>query len=273
MVQREEAERDAAVLRAQIAEALADLGRKTEQLTQLSAKLEQFAAAHPEEKMPADQVVVAASSGRSRGRPVRDLLLDALGVLGWPSFSRELTLYLKAAYGRPMTAERFGSLSKDEMETYARGTGRRAVWLCHAITYDRFEPIKRLWARSDWPLERRIVAPTTGQVQYLMLTQAFCTLAHDAEAHAAVPDVLRITAADHARGLPGVKPNYANPTFAEWADQATALLREVLPADQAARAEAAETLARRSELYQLFGAPDVLEGGRPQGAQRRAHML
>src|SRR5260370_21641331 len=109
------------------------------------------------------------------------MVLDALDDLGWPPYSRELMLYLKARYGRNVTATRFGTLGSDEIKAFGnrasaddsgaptegvRRAGPRPVWLCFGLTHDRGEAIKRLWARSDWQLERRGVGPPTQRPQH-----------------------------------------------------------------------------------------------------------
>jgi hypothetical protein len=209
-----------------------------------------------------------------RPRPLRLMVLDALDDLGWPTYSRELMLYLKARYGRTVTPTRFGTLGSDEVKAFAkrgsgdensatgdgvRRAGPRPVWLCFGLTYDRGEPIKRLWARSDWPLERRIVAPTSGRIQHLKVTKRLAELALEAGDTAADPMGMKIIAADHARDLPGVTFRRGDFPLETWRDTAARLLQEFEPRDEEARIEAARSIGRRSEHFQLFGRPDVVE--------------
>jgi hypothetical protein len=199
-------------------------------------------------------------------------VLDALDDIEWPAYSRELMHYVRARYGRHVNPTRFGTLASDESAAYdkrqrkAVTSGRsgarpepRAVWLCFALTYDRGEAIKRLWARSDWPLDRRIVAPTTGRVQHLKLTKRLCELALEAGDAAADPMAMKIIAADHARDVPGVDFRRGDFPLGAWRDSAEALLRDLEPRDQEARRRAAELLSHRAERHQLFGAPDVAD--------------
>jgi hypothetical protein len=118
-------------------------------------------------------------------------------------------------------------------------------------------PIKRLLARSDWPLEQRIVAPTSGRVQHLKITAALAQIALDAEQSAADPEMLRIIAADHARDLPGIQFRRGQFDLEEWRNVALGLLEELLPKDEEARRESAARLEKRGELIHLFGAPDL----------------
>lgn len=198
-----------------------------------------------------------------RGRPLRAVILDALQDLGWPAYSRELALYCQARYGRKIAATRFGTLAADEEKAYLRPSRRpQSLWLCFALTFDRHQPIKRLMARSDWPLPTRIVAPTTGRVQHLWMTRRICDLALEIEQSAADPDMLKIIAADHARDVLDVKVRRGEFDLMGWREAADAQLSELLPEDERLREEAAQRLAARPERVQLFGIPDVIEGGR-----------
>lgn len=197
----------------------------------------------------------------TRVRPVRDVVLDALDDLGWPAYSREIAQYCEARYGRTIESTRFGALRADEVKSFRHPARRpRPVWLCNAITADHGEAIKRLLARSDWPLERRIVAPTTGRVQHLMITARLCEIAETADKTAADPDRLRMIAADHARDIPGVRLRKAQFLLEDWRNLASAELAKVIERDEHARQTAARWLADRDEFYRLFGT-DLLEGG------------
>lgn len=211
---------------------------------------------------PTAEFEQAASSGHTkRLRPVRALILDALQDLEWPAYSRELALYCHALTGRELKPERFGTLSKDEYVAYTQKKSRpRPVWLCHALTHDRHQAIKRLWARSDWPLESRVVAPTTGRIQHLKVTVKLCDIALRVEGIAADSEKMRIIAADHARDLPGINFRRGKFELEVWRDTAQRLLDQLLPQDEEARKESAQRLRPRPEVYQLFGVPDVYEG-------------
>jgi len=214
------------------------------------------------------------SHGRTpRQRPLRDVMVDALEDLGCLVHSRDLALYCKARYGRPITAERFGSLSRDEMDTYRKGTTNRPVWLCFGLTYNRHEAIRRLWGRSDWPIEERVVAPTTGRILQLTLTKRLCEIALEADAYAEgaeSAEMLHTLAASHAGDLPDVKVRYGEFDLVGWRDKAAEQLEKDSPRDREARLEAARQIARRGEIFQLFGVPEIFEGTSdvPLGAVR-----
>lgn len=203
------------------------------------------------------------SKGRLWARSAREMLLDGLGDLEWPAYSRELAQLVEARFGRKILPTRFGTLAADEIAAFrSKGSGGRPVWLCFAVTADRHEPIKRLLARSDWPYERRIYALTTGRIQHLQMTKRFCELAMNADEFAVDPQMLRILAADHARDLPNVAVRRGVFELERWRDVAVEQIAELGPRDEALRKESAARLARRAEFYQLFGLPDVLEGDR-----------
>ena len=212
------------------------------------------------------------SSARRQGRPLRAVVLDALEDIGWPTYSRELSQVSSAWFGRAIQPERFGSLGNDEVKAFQRaleGSRVRSVWLCFALTHDRHQPIKRLWGRSDWPLEWRIVAPTSGRIQHLKLTASLCELAQ--REGAANPEMMAIIAADHARDLPGVRVQRGRFELDAWRKIALELLDELEPRDAEARAESAARLRERGPFTQLFGVPEVeeIDVELPHGQRRR----
>lgn len=205
-----------------------------------------------------------------KNRPLRTDILDALQDLEWPAYSRELALYCQARYGRTIAPTRFGTLAADEEKAYRRpGRRPRPLWLSFALTFDRHQPIKRLLARSDWPLSMRIVAPTTGRIQHLWMTRRLCDLALEVGETAADPEMLKIIAADHAKDVLGVKVRRGEFDLMGWREAAEAKLTALLPEDEQLRQESADRLALRPERVQLFGIPEVIEGGRVDVGRKR----
>lgn len=222
------------------------------------------------EAVPGDAPRNAPRRSRGAKQPVRAKVLDALEDLGWPAYTRQIAQYVESRTGDKIPPPRFGVLARDEQKSFI-SSRVRPVYIGFALTSVRGEAIKRLLVRSDWSLERRIVAPTTGRVQHLMMTKRFCELALELEHLAAEPERLRFLAADHARDLPGVKVRHGRFDLEQWRDLAQAELERVLPHDQEERAEAAARLRHRPERALLFGVPEVLEGdaGPPRAAERR----
>lgn len=193
------------------------------------------------------------------GRPLRVVVLDLLQELGGIAYAREVAAYAFARYDVVIRRSRFGSLASDEEQAYARREGARSrnrtLWLCFALRHDDAAPVKRLLARSDWPLEERIWAPTTGRVQHLRMVVKLCDLALDAErVQLANPDALNDMIAAYARDLP-VKVLPGEYAVTEWRERALGLLQEgdLERTDYELRLEAAERWSGLSEMHQLFG--------------------
>jgi hypothetical protein len=171
---------------------------------------------------------------------------------------------MAARSGRAVAANQFGTIAVQERRAFDRGgSAARPVWLCSGIAAADFRPIKRIWARSDWPLEQRIIAPTTSRVQHLQLTKALCELARRADEVARDPEALRALALAHAVELPGGVGDRDDPDFGQYARMARALLAEYEPEDWQLRQEAAAGLAMLPERVQLFGAEPADGGPRP----------
>lgn len=221
-------------------------------------------------KLRLDQSEDFVPKRRNWAQSAREMVLDALADLEWPAYTRECATLIEARLGRKIPATRFGTLAADEVAAYLnKGSDSRSVWVCFSLTADRYEPIKRLLARSDWPLERRIHALTTGRLQHLWMTKRFCELAMKADEIAVDPEMLRILAADHARDLPGVSVRKGIFDFESWRDVAGAQIAELEPRDEALRKKSAARLAQRPELFQLFGLPEVIEGDRDVALRER----
>jgi hypothetical protein len=212
-------------------------------------------------------------------RPVRELVLDALDDIGIMVHTNVLRLYLQAKNGRAIAPTRFGTLSKDEELAHIRfateRTGRHRVdWLCHGLTSDRGEAIRRFWARASWPLADRIVAPTSGRVMHYKITMRLAEIASENADTCADPDMLKFLAADHARDLPGIDKQFRKGVFdfQLWIDTAKELLTNCQQPDLEEREAAAQRLGSRiGEHHLLFGVPElyVLEGGMSDEKEKR----
>ncbi len=214
-----------------------------------------------------------------RGQPVRSSprstmrakVLDALEDVGWPTYARQLGPYIEARHGLRVPPARFGVLARDEQNAFrARAKRPRPVYICFALTWDRGEPIKRLLARSDWPLEQRLVAPTTGRVQHLKVTVRLCEIAEELGPRAADGDRLRYLIADHARDLPEADVLRGRFELDKWRDMALDELQRLGPRDEDNRRAAAEKLSHRPDWALLFGAPELMEGDADDADLKRA---
>jgi len=222
---------------------LADMGFSGEEIAGLST-------AAP----PVDSIAAAPKVAVAKGRiqPHRQRILDALNELGQPVLSRDLQVYVEARYGERIEATRFGSLRRSEMDSYDRGSLRR-VWIAYGLT-DRGEAVKRLLARSDWELERRVVGPLTGRALFFSLTARLCEIFR--ENHATISDerAFKILIADHARDLPGTT-GFQKGDFPidQWEARAKEALATVAERDATERRHIALRLTMLDAKAQVFG--------------------
>jgi hypothetical protein len=203
----------------------------------------------------------ALAAGNTLPNPVdrhpqamRQILLDGLMDFGSLTPTKTLGPFVAARFGRLVRPSQFGTIATQERQAFARvGPKARPVWLCNGVSVDGFRPIRRLMGRSDWPLEQRMVTPTTSRVLHLGATRALCELASRAEDVAQDPEALRRLAMAHVMDLPGVRLDADHPEFAAYAQVADELLRQYGPEDLRLRTTAAAELADLPESVRLFG--------------------
>ena len=209
------------------------------------------------------KVSVARKKPATGGRPVRDLVIDALDEVGVPTYAAQLSIYIKARFGRAIASSRFGPLSRDEQAAF-KGGRPRAVWLCHSLQFEHLDAVRRLWARSDWPLETRIIGPLTGRVLFLQQAARFATLAAEHESSSVEPDRLKFLAADLARDL-GVRVKHGSFELDSWRAAAEEQLGDLEKRDLEFRQEVATRIAGKNPEHLLFGSPGglvVVDGGK-----------
>jgi hypothetical protein len=211
-----------------------------------------------------------ARPGPMPNRPLRVQVLEILDEIGVVAYSREIIAYAYARYDLVIPPSRFGSLASDEQETHGRRDAprsrNRTLWLCFGLRHDDGAPVRRLLARSDWPLERRVWAPTTGRVQHLRMLARLCEFALDERIQFANPDALTDLIRAYARDLP-VKTLPGVYDLAEWQERALALVQEddLEARDYDLRQQAAERWSGLAEKHQLFGR-EPIEGHDLAGA-------
>ena len=191
---------------------------------------------------------------KSSPQPLRQTLLDALADLGYPTDSRTLRAFASARYGVAIPTRQFGTLAVQERAIFSRGgVAARPVWLGSGLTLKGFHPVKRIWGRSDWPPDWRIITPSSNRLQHLRITEALCRLALQADMEAQDPAALRALALAHAQDLPGVVVERQHPDFARYAEIAHTVFEQLEPEDLRERLEAAEGLKKLPMQAQLFG--------------------
>ncbi|KRP85070.1 hypothetical protein AOQ72_04915 [Bradyrhizobium yuanmingense] len=224
---------------------------------QLERRLEELRnrRAALEEKTPAKPAVTTTSK-KSSARPLRDVVLEVLGEARVPLNSLLLASVIRAWLGRTVPSSRFGTLSIDETKSYD-SSRPRPVYLCHCLTWDRGEAVKRFWARSDWALMDRVMGPMSGRLLFMKGAAWAIRLAKAVDAGdliAADPDVLRYVAADQARDA-GMIVKRGNFPFDEWLEAISTAISRHEADDVAIRQAAAADISHLPERALLFGAP------------------
>jgi hypothetical protein len=101
-----------------------------------------------------------ASAGQRPARtsqPVREILLETLADFRWPQNAGFLEEYLLARHQLQVDSRAFAPLRRDERNAWDRAPGAREAYIAPALKPDG-SANPRWITRSDWELDRRIVA-------------------------------------------------------------------------------------------------------------------
>ena len=101
-----------------------------------------------------------ASAGMRPARtspPVREILLETLADFRWPQNAGFLEEYLLARHQLQLDSRAFAPLRRDERNAWDRAPGAREAYIAPALKPDG-SANPRWITRSDWDIERRIVA-------------------------------------------------------------------------------------------------------------------
>lgn len=195
-----------------------------------------------------------------RGVPLREVMLDLLADAQIPLNSLLIASILRPLQGLGIPSTRFGTLSNDEAKSFDSSRAR-PVYLCHCLTYDDGQAVKRFWARSDWPLSRRILGPMSGRVLFLEGAAWTIRLARDVaktEVPAANSETLNFVAADQARDA-GLKVQRGKFPYDEWLETIAEQLGRHRDEDELLRTEVSEAFSEKlSERELLYGARQPL---------------
>jgi len=190
------------------------------------------------------------------GRPLREIMLELLAEAKVPLNSLLIANVLRPLQDRPIPSTRFGTLSNDEAKSFDSSRAK-PVYLCHCLTYDQGQAVKRFWARSDWKLEVRIIGPMSGRILFLegaAWTIRLARAARNGQIAAANPDTLDYVAADQARDA-GLHVQRGLFPYDDWLKAIGDLVKRHHPEDERMRQAAAKMLADRlSDRELLFGA-------------------
>jgi hypothetical protein len=134
-------------------------------------------------------------------RSVRQFVLRALDGIGVAQNAGSLQEYMWARERVDLDTRGFGALRRDERRSWERNPGRRRAYIVPALNPDG-TAVPRLMARSDWPLERRLVLPDDDRLIELAKLRAL--LAARAEAETGdLPDLFQVLIEKYARALFG----------------------------------------------------------------------
>jgi hypothetical protein len=226
-----------------------DIDRLRSEEAELQRKLDELRAT----RIALEQKVKPQS--RDKARPLRDLVLDLVQDAGAPLNSLLLASVIRPLQGRTIPATRFGTLSNDEAKSFDSSRAR-PVYLCHCLTHDQGQAVKRFWARSDWPLPERVMGPMTGRILFLQGAAWTINLARLVEAGELVadnPEVLKYVAADQARDA-GLSVKRGEFPYEAWLATIADAIDRHIGEDRALRETAAVVLASRlDDRERLFG--------------------
>jgi len=186
-------------------------------------------------------------------KSVREQVLQTLTLIGAPARQKTIRTVHDAFFGgAPLGASRMASLRRDEERSFRNRKSTR-THVCPALHTENFRSARSVLVSSDWPLQQRLLAPGTDQVNYLTmavnLADAAAGAAGEAQGDGDAINALLTSIALNIPGLAGRKPVSA----ARIQAAAQRELDRLLPADQDARAQAAEAAAQLAPAEQMFG--------------------
>ena len=235
--------------------------RDAETLRAQEAALERQLAEIRKLRIVAEQKEGQVASPR---RAVREFVLDLLTDAGFALNSLLLASIMPPLYGKKISSTRFGTLSTDEAKSFDSARAR-PVYLCHLLKFDDAQPIKRYWARSDWPLSDRVYGPHSSRLLFLKAAKWTIELAQ-ARKDAVDHEQLHFVAADQARSA-GLKVVRGEFPFGEWSGSLTEEIDRLNSIDaeerERAAAEIGDKLKPRELLYGSPGGLLSLPGTQP----------
>lgn len=113
------------------------------------------------------EMVNPEPEGIERTVAFRDQVIAALRLLGRPSSIRLVADVARARFGEAIPTTRIASLRRDEERSWLKGPGARPTYVVPPLSSDRFSPVRGTLALSAWPLETRIVGPSSPRVDML----------------------------------------------------------------------------------------------------------
>jgi hypothetical protein len=233
-------------------------------LHQRAAKLLAAAGAALSEE-PGERTVEAPPR-RDRNQAIREVVLDSLNDLGVPTAPREIASYAQARFNVELEARLFASLRRDEQRTWKSTRSHRPVYIVPALTVaapSRLLAMRGKLARSDWPLEQRLIGPWSERTDHLTATanlarQAAWLLSSNRSQADGVTQLL----ARYASTVPSATDRGSTPDPQRIERAVRAELDVLAPSDSAWRTDAAgaarELLSSDEQLWGVV-LPQVVE--------------
>jgi hypothetical protein len=196
----------------------------------------------------------AGMRARRKGPPIREVVLTALGHLGWPQNAGFLEEYLWADRQIQVDSRAFAPLRRDERRSWQKVPGSRSAYVVPALNADG-SANPRWLTSSAWPLERRVIASAASERLFDLHKVYSLTTAT-----ARVTTSLEALLWQYGSRLLGLVPPSATATRgvrAQWRRRArecaAAEIRQLRRDDDQGRARVAGELASLPEADRLWG--------------------
>jgi hypothetical protein len=205
-----------------------------------------------------------ASAGQRPARtspPVREILLETLAYFRWPQNAGFLEEYLLAKHQLQLDSRAFAPMRRDERNAWDRAPGAREAYIAPALKPDG-SANPRWLTRSDWGLERRVVATTrTERLFDLYKIYVLAGRPGSAEASYIGPrtpvDALLEKYAQDILDTEPLSATASDGQFRTWRtdvrERAGALIGENRREDEPDRKQIARQLASRTDREQIWG--------------------
>lgn len=110
-------------------------------------------------------------------RPLREIIISMLSETGYMLSNTTIRQMYEAQFQQGLAASRLGTLSHDE--EHRKNKQKTTVYgLTHPIQLveGHVIPVKNIWARSDWPVDKRIYLPSTPRLLNLYFLDWYITV-------------------------------------------------------------------------------------------------
>ena len=192
---------------------------------------------------------------REEERSVRQFVLRALGFLGCPQSARFLREFIWAHERIDLETRGFGALRRDEARAWRRRPGYRVAYIVPGLGPDGYA-LARWMARSDWPLERRIVVQNADRL-FMLKALSGVFRAREETSYSSVSDPYFPVIERYATELNIGQQSSHSPSEEDWLSAVRTELEEEIetlePLVVSEQGERARRLASTPVEHQLWG--------------------